>query len=340
MLTIKEVRKLRQYIDDNPCLDFDLRTKVLYPLLDEIFCEEDILEIQLNNGLTINYPYRSNIAKEILLREKNISSHAWEPMTSLCVELAVAYKPGNVLIGGAYFGDQALIAANTLNNMKREDYKVICVEPNELQRQQLLSNTAKNNLDNYIVPTGKVLWDLSGEKFSLEDSDSHAAIQKGLNASLESITIEQLAQEMGIGSFSLLQLDIEGSEEKALLGARKFLSMGQTEAPIVITEIHSKYTDWSKGIEKSSLVELLLQHEYKVYGLRDAQSNWELALEKPELVPLDKIYLEGPPHGFNLIAAKDESFFSNSRFTFVDKVASPKYLRHRNPEFHMPMNMI
>lgn len=338
MLTIKEIQNLRTYLNNNPCMDFDLRTKILYPLLDEIFNETDILEMTLKNGLHFKYPYRSNIAKEILLREDEISSHAWEPMTSLCVEIATAYKGGDVLIGGAYFGDQALIAANTLRNLGKANRRVICVEPNKIQRDQLIDNSYANNLNDYIIAIDKVLWDRTGDKFDLEDSDSHAAIQQGENASLESITIEQLANEMNTTEFSLIQLDIEGSEEKALIGAEKYLSMGKDHSPVIITEIHSKYTDWSNGIKKSSLVELLLHYKYKVFGLRDAQSNWELSLDKPELVPLDKIYLEGPPHGFNLIAAKDESFFNDSRFTIIDRLASPKYLRHRNPQFHMPIN--
>ncbi len=340
MLTIKEVRDLTEYINQNPCLGFDLRTKVLYPLLDEIFSVDDVFTLRLSNGLAIEFPYRSNIAKEILLRSEEIPAHAWEPMTSMCVKIATEYKAGSVVIGGAYFGDQALISAKTLSDMNAKARQVICVEPNDIQRAQLTSNAVRNSLSQYIATLDNVLWSSSGEMFGLEDSDSHAAVQKGRNATIRSTTIEEIADNMNITDISLIQLDIEGSEEEALLGASNFLSMSERQAPIVITEIHSKYTDWSNGIENSSLVQLLLSYGYTVFGIRDAQSNWELGLKKPELLSLKNIYLEGPPHGFNLIASKDKEFFSSTRFTFVDRLASPKYLRHRDPELHMPINAI
>jgi hypothetical protein len=132
-------------------------------------------------------------------------------------------------------------------------------------------------------------------------------------------------------------LDIEGSEERALQGASKVLNLPDDYAPIVIVEIHRKYVDWDSGLASTGIVRLLASHGYTVYALRDCQSNWELGLESPEIIPIDDVYLEGPPHGFNLIASKSDSFFDVSGFRRVSHV-SPKYLRHRDPTLHQPLS--
>ena len=55
-----------------------------------------------------------------------------------------------------------------------------------------------------------------------------------------------------------------------------------------------------------------------------------------ELVPLDSVYLEGPPHGFNMVAVKDTTVFDGPGYSIV-KGVSPKYLRHKDPKLHHPV---
>jgi len=132
-------------------------------------------------------------------------------------------------------------------------------------------------------------------------------------------------------------LDIEGSEEKALKGATSILEQPANDAPVVIVEVHKSYVNWDNGLLKTEIVKFLLRHGYDVYALRDCQSNWELSLKTPEIIPLDKVYLDGPPHGFNLIASKVNNFFDDLGFKRVSNV-SPKYLRHRDPSLHLPLS--
>jgi hypothetical protein len=61
-----------------------------------------------------------------------------------------------------------------------------------------------------------------------------------------------------------------------------------------------------------------------------------LSLQTPEIVPLDTVYLDGPAHGFNLIASKSDDLFDHLGFKRVPSV-SPKYLRHRDPSLHLPV---
>jgi len=329
------IQELSQWLDLNPCLDFDARKNILYPLLDQIFCETDKFNIQLQNGLNFEFLYRSNIAKEILLRDLQIPNHIWEPMTTRSVELAIRHRPGSVVVGGAYFGDHALIAAHELRESKSPGL-VICVEPNHEQRAILEDNATLNNLSTSILSLDSVLWSSSGLKFSLAASDSHAAVISDEKAQYLSQTIDAILAHQNISDVSLILIDIEGSEEMALRGASSVLSAPPDRAPIIISEIHKNYVDWSAGLAETSIVQCLLDYDYSVFALRDSQSNWSLGLNVPEIIPLDRVYLEGPPHGFNLIAAKDTSFFEVNNFRIVHDV-SPKYLRHRDPALHLPL---
>ena len=70
-------------------------------------------------------------------------------------------------------------------------------------------------------------------------------------------------------------------------------------------------------------------------AVRDFQSNVNLQGTPIELVPLDSVYLEGPPHGFNLVAVADPAVLAGSMFRIVPDV-SPKLLRHRGAPLHRP----
>jgi FkbM family methyltransferase len=335
MLDTNYIKKLTTYINENPKIGFDARTKILYPLLDEIYSEADQLQVKLQNGLIFRFSYRSNIAKEILLRDTEVPTHAWEPMTSKAVELAIRHKPGSAVIGGAYFGDHALIAAHELK-LANSRNRVLCVEPNAQQRKLLLENANNNNLINEIETVHKILWSKSGKRFRLADSDSHACTTADETSDLISTTIDELLSDYQGGNPSLILLDIEGSELEALRGSAQVLATPAPDAPVVIVEVHRNYVDWSDGLKNTDLVRLLEGYDYEVFALRDCQSNWELELDAPEIIPLESVYLEGPPHGFNLIASKDKSFFSDNGFRITRNV-SPKYLRHRDPALHLPM---
>ena len=334
-LNLDFVRGLAEHLDKNPCLDFDARVQLLYPLLDKLFNPEDLLEVELDSGLKFKYYYKSNIAKEILLRSRKRPSHVWEPMTIRLIENVLSWRSGNVLIGGAYFGDHALIAAQILHQ-SNSSYRVICVEPNAEQRELLDMNANLNDLQENIFLEDSVLWSEAGLKFDLDNTDSHASVRQNNSAAYISKTTDNIVGGFELDDISLLMLDIEGSEESALKGATQLLELPKNKAPVVIFEVHRKYVDWSEGLNRTPIIEHLHKFGYQVYALRDCQSNWELSLPKPELIPLDKVVLDGPPHGFNVVAAKESQFFDSVRFNFVENV-SPKYLRHRAPSLHLPL---
>ncbi len=330
------IKRLCKFFDDHPCMGFDARTQILYPLLDKVMVEGQVFDLKLANGLQFEYAYTSSIAKEILLRELDYPSHAWEPMTSKSVELIMSNHPGPALIGGAYFGDHALIAARELQ-LQGNAGPVICVEPNNWQGQLLVKNAIANNLQDLIVWSECVLWDQPDLSFSLNGDDSHAAVRQDDDSYCISNTMDRILAEQSIERLSLLMLDIEGSEEKALRGAGSILSLSADLAPFIIVEVHKKYVNWDNGLSNTEIVKLLMGYGFHVYALRDCQSNWELGIKTPEIIPLDTVYLEGPPHGFNLVACKNNDLFDCLGFKRVRSV-SPKYLRHRDPALHLPIS--
>jgi hypothetical protein len=72
-----------------------------------------------------------------------------------------------------------------------------------------------------------------------------------------------------------------------------------------------------------------------VLAVRDFQSNRDLRGTPIELVPLESAHLDGPPHGFNLVAVKDPRALEGELFDVVPGV-SPKLLLHREPALHHP----
>jgi hypothetical protein len=61
--------------------------------------------------------------------------------------------------------------------------------------------------------------------------------------------------------------------------------------------------------------------------------------DKPiELIPAHTAYLEGPPHGFNMLAVKNpDSLIADDKMFKVVPGVSPKLLRHRDPKIHAPI---
>ena len=75
---------------------------------------------------------------------------------------------------------------------------------------------------------------------------------------------------------------------------------------------------------------------YTMFAVRDFQSNYDLQGRPIELVPAATAYLQGPPHGFNVLAVKDPSIVQNELFVLRPDV-SPKLLFHRDPALHHPL---
>jgi hypothetical protein len=85
-------------------------------------------------------------------------------------------------------------------------------------------------------------------------------------------------------------------------------------------------------------VHLVESMGYHTVAIRDYQGNVPMEHFPVEVVPIDRIHLDGPPHGFNLLATKDPHLPHRLDLRPVPGV-SPKLLHHRDPALHAPSKL-
>lgn len=312
----------------------DVREEITGPLVDALHDDDQVVRKTLSSGVTFEFLYRSKIARDFVMSVPEAPDHAWEPQTSrILVNLAKGAK--QVVIGGAYFGDHAVLIAREIAALGGV---VHAFEPNSQQRAMLARNAELNGLSN-IKPRPEGLWHDSSTNLKLVGYDSFAsaeAAEAGAEDSFRTVTIADYLEAAGVDRLDLIVLDIEGAELGALKGAAPFLAQPKGQAPNILFEVHRHYVDWSNGLENTEIGQLLIGHGYSLFALRDFNSNYDLAGKPIELIPADAIHLEGPPHGFNMVAVKDKTIFDSDAYRIVRDV-SPKYLRHKDPKLHHPV---
>ncbi len=303
----------------------NVRDEVTGPVVDALHASAGILRKQLASGLVFEFRYSSKIARDFVMSVPAAPDHVWEPQTTrLLVHLA---RGGDAIVGGAYFGDQAVAVANAL----RGRGTCHAFEPDAAQAEMLARNAALNALDN-LVADRRALWSEAGTMLGFVGSDAYGRTMVG-RGGIPTTTIDAYAIEAGIGRVGLIMLDLEGSELDVLRGAEAVL---RRDAPAIVFEIHAAYVDWSLGLAETEIVRFLAGFGYTIRAIRDFQSNVDMAGRPIELVPLESAYLEGPPHGFNLVAVRDPAVLEGEPFRLVPGL-SPKLLFHRDPTLHHPM---
>jgi FkbM family methyltransferase len=326
------IRHLLAFEKDIATPGVDIREDVTGPIVDALFGEDQVVRKTLSNGVTLEFLYRSKIARDFVMSEPSEPDHAWEPQTSrILVDLAK--RAEQVVIGGAYFGDHAILIAR---EVAKRGGRVHAFEPNNEQRHMLQRNAALNGLSN-IVPRPEGLWNNSSTTLKLVGYDSFAAaeVAEGEDA-FHTVTIADYLKAEHVDRLDLIVIDIEGAEFAALQGAEAFLDRPAGQAPNILFEVHRHYVDWTNGLENTDIVRYLTDRGYQVFALRDFNSNYDLSEKPIELIPLGSIHLEGPPHGFNMVAVKDPSVLQSDLYRIVKDV-SPKYLRHKDPALHHPV---
>ena len=311
----------------------DVREEITGPIVDALHDDNQIVRKILSNGVIFEFLYRSKIARDFVMSMPEHPDHAWEPQTSrILVNLAKSAR--QVVIGGAYFGDHAILIAKEIATFGGV---VHAFEPNNEQRDMLICNARLNALTN-IVARPEGLWHNSTTNLKLSGYDSFAtaeSVDEGTDT-FKTVTISDYLDSIKIDRLDLIVLDIEGAELSALQGAERFLTQPSGVAPNILFEVHRNYVDWTKGLIKTPIAKLLMENNYTLFGLRDFNSNYDFSGKPIELIPVESIYLEGPPHGFNMVAVKDSAIFDGPGYLFVRDV-SPKYLRHKNPSLHHPV---
>lgn len=302
-------------------------------IVDALLGEDELLSRKTAQGLTFNFRNSSKIGRDFALARAALPDHVWEPQTTRAITF---FASGSrcVVIGGAYFGDQALFAARVM----AADGTCHCFELAEPSLELLRMNVAENGLTNIVI-NQLALWSSDSTGIALDGEDAYGCPRPATDASeaaYPSCTIDSYLKSHALDAVDLIMLDIEGGEREALSGAAGVLSLPADTAPVVICEIHSSYVDWSRGLRETELCRLLAAHGYHVFALRDYWGNGPLQSEHIELVDLDSTVLEGPPHGFNLLAVKSLDRLPPDMFSIVHNV-SPKLLKHRDAAVHAPL---
>jgi FkbM family methyltransferase len=310
--------------------DINVRELVTGPIVDALYGYDRPFTKTLSNGIIFSARYTSKIIRDFIMSDDAAPDHVWEPQTTRTL-LNLCKDAKNVVIGGAYMGDQAVPLAHQLRTIGT----VHCFELSEKNNKLLSLNARQNILDNIVI-NEIGLWSDENVKLTLDGDDSHAA-PKVNTTGFSVTTIDAYGKKNNIECLDLILLDIEGGELAALKGADGFLKQNKEKAPHVIFEIHSSYTDWKNGVENTDIVKYLVKNGYEVFGLRDYNSNVSMAGKPVELVELDGMYTDGPSHGFNMLATKRRSELDPVLFKFVTGV-SPKLLKHRDPKYFSPLN--
>jgi len=309
-----------------------VREEITAPIIDALFADAGVLRKRLGNGVVFDFHYRSKIAREFVMCEPTVPDHVWEPQTTKLL-LHLAQGAREVLVGGAYFGDHAVLIANQLRGRGR----VHAFEPNPDQNAMLLHNAALNDLDN-VTAWRLGLWSDSSKRLKLvgDDALAHPEVDASAADGFDTLSIDDYLTRERIDRVDLIMLDIEGAELPVLRGAEHQLALPAGQAPHVVFELHRHYVDWSDGIEQTAIVRYLTGFRYHVFAVRDYNSNVDMRGKPVELVELDSVYLDGPPHGFNMVAVKDLAVLKTDAIRFCRGV-SPKLLAHRDPALHQPL---
>jgi len=328
---------IRQLIAFEGAIDapgVDVREAMTGPLVDALFDDDQVVRKTLSSGVTFEFLYRSKIARDFVMSTPEAPDHAWEPQTSRIL-VNLARRAQQVVIGGAYFGDHAVLIAREI---APRGGVVHAFEPNGEQRAMLARNAELNGLTN-IRPRPEGLWSDSSTNLRLVGYDSFASAEvaeAGAEGGFQTVTIADYLKTAGVDRLDLIVIDIEGAELGALKGAEPFLKTPAGQAPDILFEVHRHYVDWSNGLPATEIARLLTGHGYHLFALRDFNSNYDLSGRPIELIPADSVYLEGPPHGFNMVAVKDPKVFATGPYRIVRDV-SPKLLRHKDPALHHPV---
>ncbi len=307
------------------------REQIRWPLILSLLRDVHTHRVVLENGVIFDVTPDSRIEKALLLSSVAHPDHVWEPQTTKLL-IALAERASNVIVGGAYIGDQVLLVA------KNSAAVIHAFEPMKYALDRLLHHLEINGITN-VVTQRLGLWRDSGVDLRLDGHlalASSVAIDKGAAAEGEtthSISIDDYVRERDLPAVELIMLDTEGGEENALAGGRETIARDQ---PNIVFEIHRNFVDWTNGLEKTSIVTFLTSQGYEVFAIRDFHGNHAMTGYPIEIVPVSQVYLEGPPHGFNVLATQDVDLVNRLGLRIVTNV-SPKLLLNKDPALHYPL---
>lgn len=331
---ILDALRQAEIASDNPAI---FREQVRWPLILSLLSQVEAHRVVLENGLIFDVGPDSRIEKALLLSTEASPDHVWEPQTTKLL-MTLAAGASNVIVGGAYIGDQVVFLAQVAAETTPPG-TIHAFEPVKHSFDRLLHHLRINDLSN-VVTNCLGLWNCSDVALQLQGDLALASSvplvdeHEPAAGTIKSVSIDDYVFSRQLPSVELIMLDTEGGEENALLGAQETIARN---APNIVFEIHRNFVDWTGGLEKTSIVSLLTSQGYDVFAIRDFHNNYAMANQPIEIIPVDNVYLEGPPHGFNVLASRDGNLISRLALKIVKNV-SPKLLLEKDPALHFPLS--
>lgn len=316
---------------------FDIRDMITGKILDNKIKKNKLFK-KSSKELIFHFFYNSKIAREFLLNPKLNPKYVWEPQTTKLI-LQLSKKSKNIIFAGSFFGDQAILTAK-----KNPNATIHAFEPNMNQIKCLKINKKKNDLKNFIIKRN-ILFSKSGLGFEMvypkgykknidEGCLAIKKIKRKKKSNIFSLSLDDYCSKNKIKKIDLLHMDVEGSEFKILLGAKKKIK--NNEIPNIIFELNSNYFNWHTGLKNVSIIKYLVKNKYKIYAIRDIHSSFDINDIEIELLPLQNIYIDGPNHGFNMLATKNNKIIAK----FLNSKFSPKYLPYKSEKYFHTKNLI
>lgn len=192
---------------------------------------------------------------------------------NMVVVLNALLPSGGVLIDiGANMGYCSLLMSRTVG----EDGKVFAIEPSERDFLRLIDNVSLNKLNNVGVYR-LAISDISGEvEISIASEErsslntlgtefSNKGIEKLRTEKVEATTLDRFVEQEEIDKIDVIKMDIEGSELKALLGAKDSIEMFR---PALILGIN-KNSLKANGSSVEEIEKILRDLRYKTYCLTE-----------------------------------------------------------------------
>lgn len=162
--------------------------------------------------------------------------------------------------------------------------QILSIEPGPLFNR-LVKNISLNKLWEIIKPLQIGLGKIDGALYWAEDKNNlgNAHLISSLNQlsfeiistrfqenefiKVEVKTLDRLAKELGIKSFDIIKLDVEGMEWEVLQGGKDIISSCR---PIVVAETHRVASDMMRYDCMTPMFRFFYDLDYKTYSLNEA----------------------------------------------------------------------
>jgi FkbM family methyltransferase len=161
----------------------------------------------------------------------------------------VAPKPGDVFLDvGAYIGWFTIQAARAVGLSGR----VVALEPDACNREQLEGNLALNGLSSCTVVPVAAWFESTEIGWRADDVPVWSKVDRASQGrSVRAVTIDSLVCDLGLANVNWIKMDIEGAEIEALRGAETTLERFR---PILFIEIHETLNEVSRFLERFGYV--------------------------------------------------------------------------------------